>query len=367
MLRPLNNILSKVFAEGFYKANAGIFIVVLLILIAPGAGVIKFHQSLMLYLVAKPLAMMIAFAVLLLYTFKCWHYVLSTISAVHQQFLFYSLNSFSRFEQILAWAILQATISLPPLIYMLCSIILAIKNHYYFSACLIIIYLMGLLLLSASLYYWRINKLIDGGNQSIGLKLTNGFKKPLFLLYIYHVFDQLKTRYLIVKLLSYLVVIGVFSMFADVKMDVRVGGIAMLAIAVTHAMLIFEEREFDGTFLMFAKTLPRSRFEIFMSQLCMYSILLLPEAFWLICNLPIMISAGLFLFCISIIMLFVSSLHVIGCNQERYLLVVLGLFFLIFFVILYQFVWALTVINFVLSYCVFYLYYYRFKGESGTG
>lgn len=363
MLKPLTIILSKIFVKGFYKAHAGIFLLLLFILTAPGAGALKFHQSLMLYFIAKPLAMFIGFSVILMYTFKCWHFVSSIISAVHQQFLFYSMNSYSKFERLLCWIIVQALISLPTLLYMLCSIISAISHQYFLSAFVISIYLIGLLLLSAFFYDWRINKLIDGSKPSNILDLTHSLKKPFFSLYIYYVFDNLKLKYALIKLLSYLLITGVFLLFADVKTDVRVAGIAMLAIATAHAMLIFQEREFDGTFLMFAKTLPKSRFKLFISQICMYSVLLVPEAIWLIFNLQVIVSAGLFLFCISIVMLFVSSLNLTGWNQERYMQVVLGLFFVIFVLILYKLIWPLMLINFLMSYAVFYFYYYKFNAN----
>lgn len=361
MLRPITNISTKIFVKGFYKAHAGLFLLLLFILTAPGAGALKFHQLLMLYFIAKPLAMFIGFGVILIYTFKCWHFVSSTISAVHQQFLFYSMTSYSKSEQLLCWIIVQALISLPTLLYMLCSIISAISHQYFLSAFLISIYLIGLLLLSAFFYDWRINKLIDGSKPSKIHHLTYSLKKPFFSLYIYHVLDNLKLKYALIKLLSYLLITGVFLLFADVKTDVRVAGIAMLAIAMAHAMLIFEERKFDGTFLTFARTLPMPRFKLYLSQICMYSLLLLPEAIWLLFNLPVIVSFGLFLFCLSIMMLFVSTLHLIGCNQERYLQIVFWLFFVIFFLILYKLIWPLMLINFLGSYAMFYFNYYKFN------
>lgn len=363
MLKPLTNVLTKIFVNSFYKAHAPILIILLFVVIAPGTKVIEFHQSLMLYIVAKPLAMFVCFCMILVYTFKCWHSVFSIISEVHQQFLFYSINSYSKFDQLFGWIVLQALISLPILLYMLCTIVIAISHLYFLSAFIILFFLIGMLLLSAFFYYWKINKLVDGSKQSIILNLTHSLKKPFYSLFIYYVFDNLKLKYLLIKLLSYLLITGVFLMFADVKTDVRVAGVAMLAIAIGHSMLILKEREFDGTFLMFAKILPKSRLQLFTSQICMYSFLLLPEAIWLLFNLPVLVSAGQFLFCISIIMLFVSSLHLIGYDQDRYLQIVLGLFFVIFLFIIYNLIWPLVLINILVSYSIFYFSYYKFKAN----
>lgn len=363
MLNPIANVLVKIFANSFYKAHAGIFLFLLLTLLGFGyfGSVIAFHKSLMLYFIAKPLIMVIVFSVLLLYTFKCLHFISAKIYQVHQQFLFYSVNSYAKIQQIWAWVIVQAVVSIPILAYMLISVALAISHQYYFSAFIILVYLAALLLLSALFYTWQINKLIDGHKSTLILKLTRPFRKPFFTLYVYHVFHAVKIKYLIIKLLSYLTITAVFLLFADVKTDIRVASIAMLAVATAHCMLVLEARQFEITFLTFARTLPISRFKLFISQIGTYGLLLFPEFIWLLFNLPALTALGLFAFCLSIVLLLSSSLYLLGLDQEKYLKVVFAIFVITFMLILFNLMCISVLINVSAAYLIFYLNYYKFK------
>jgi hypothetical protein len=365
MLKPLTNILFKIFSDTFYKAHAGIFFLLLLVIIGPGSPgkIIAFHKSLMLLFIVKPLGMMIVFAVLLLYTFKCWHFISGKIQGADQQFLFYSINSYSKPQQLIGWMILQTVISLPILLYLLISVGVAISYHYFSAALIIIIYTLGLLMISSYFYYWLIDKLIDGYKLPFILKLTRGLKKPFFTLYVYHVFDELKLKYLIIKFLSYFSITLVFLLFEDVKSDIRVAGIAMLAVAVAHSMLILNERQFENSLLMFTRGLPISRPKLFTSLLFAYSILLLPEAVWLLFSLPVTFAVGLFVFCLSIILFFVSSLYFLGTDHDKYIKIIFLVFLITFIMILFKLLWLSVLINFFVAYMIFYRNYYKFKEE----
>ncbi|ETZ22584.1 hypothetical protein [Pedobacter sp. V48] len=363
MLSPLTNVLVKVFANTFYKAHAGIFLFLLLTLLGLGyfGSVINFHKSLMLYFMAKPFIMVIAFGVVLLYTLKCCHFISAKIREVHQQFLFYSVNSYTKREQISTWIIVQAVVSIPMLVYMLISLVLAISHQYYFSAFITLVYLATLLLLSALFYTWQINKLIDGHKSILISRLIRPLRKPFFTLYFYHVFHSHKIRYSVIKLLSYLTITAVFLLFADVKTDIRVASIAMLAVATAHCMLVLEARKFEITFLAFVRTLPISRFKLFISQIGSYGLLLLPEFIWLLFNLPALIALGLFAFCLSIILLLCCSLYLFGLDQEKYFKVVFGTFIITFILILFNLMCISVFINLSAAYLIFYLNYYKFK------
>jgi len=293
-------------------------------------------------------------------------FYLAKIYQVQQQFLFYSVNSYAKTQQIYAWVIVQSVVSIPILAYMLISVGLAISHQYYFSAIIILVYLAALLLLSALFYTWQINKLIDGHKSTLILKLTRPFKKPFFSLYVYHVFNSLKIKYLIIKLVSYLTITAVFLLFADVKTDIRVASIAMLAVATAHCMLVLEARQFEITFLAFARTLPISRFKLFISQMGTYGLLLFPEFIWLLFNLPVLTALGLFAFCLSIVLLLSSSLYLLGLDQEKYFKVVFATFVITFMLILFNLMCISVLINVSAAYLIFYLNYYKFKESPIT-
>lgn len=220
MQSPLSKILLKIFSVGFYRAHAGILCFVAFVMfgmVEPGQ-LLNYHKTLMLAFISSPLMMGIVFAIWLIYTFKCWHYVAGQVFALHQQFLFYSSNAYPKARQFNSWFALQASIGLPVIAYGGISMGVAIKHHFYLSGIIILLYLILLVAISAWFYMRLVNQLIDGSSQSIIIKLTRSWKKPYFSLYIYHVFDKLKLKYLITKAISYFIITGVFLMFADVSM-----------------------------------------------------------------------------------------------------------------------------------------------------
>src|ERR1700744_3432633 len=244
MQQSLTNILLKVFARGFYVAHAGILAVgffVMFGMVEPGQ-LLNYHKTLMLAFVSNPLMMAVVFAIWLIYTIKGWHYVIGQISAVNQQFLFYSSNAFEKRQQYTGWFITQLTVLLPILIYGLIAVGVGFAHHYYLIPVAVLIYLFLLCGISAVLYAGWVNKLIDGSRQSWLLALSSKWRKPWFSLFIYYIFDKQKVTWLVTKGLSWVLITGFFYLFADVKHDVRVAGIAILAVVTAHVKLIFEER-----------------------------------------------------------------------------------------------------------------------------
>ncbi|MGY4386038.1 hypothetical protein ACVWYN_003088 [Pedobacter sp. UYP24] len=365
MLKSLVNVLSKIFSDRFYKEHMGFFLILLLINLGPGSlkAVIELHKSLMLLFITNFLAMMIAFGVMMLYVLKCCHFVSGRIFMIHQQFLFYSMNSYTRPQKLAGWMIVQLKISFPVLFYALVSVGLAITHQYYLSAALIFVFITAITFLSAYYYSWLIDKSLEGSNQSVIMKLTRRFAKPLFSLFIYQVFDQLKLKYLLLKFLSYLLIIGLFMLLSDGKMDIRVTGIAMLAIAVAHCMLIFKEKQFEDSFLTLTRNLPFGNFQLFGSKFLMHAMLLIPEAVWLLWSLPSILAIGMLMLCLSIMSLLYSSLHLFGANQDGYAKFAFGIFIVSFFVIVYQLFWPLFLFNLVASYLIFHFNYYKFRSS----
>lgn len=361
MRSPLTNILLKIFAAGFYRVHAGILFFLFLVMfgLVEPAQLVNYHTSLMLAFITNPVMMAVVFAIWLLYTFKSWHYITGQLFAVQQQFLFYSTTSYAKSKQFISWFIVQATISLPVLAYAGVSCGVAIKHHYFISAIAILLYLIVIISCSSLFYIRMVNQLIDGNKQSYLIRLTQNWQKPYFSLYVYHVFDKLKLTYLITKALSYFIITGVFLLFADVSHDTRVAGIAVLAIAMAHAIVIFEERKFEETYLSFSRNLPYSRWQLFSSFAVVYLLLLLPEGIWLFTRFSPLMAIGLFTFGVSVILLFHSFLYLFGLNMDKYMQWVPGMFVLIFWLIMFKLLWVLIPLIAGISFLIFYNNYYN--------
>ena len=356
---PLTNILIKIFANGFYRVHAGLFLFIGLVMVGavPPERLWVYEKSLMIAFVSSPM-MALVFALWLIYTIKAMHYVSGQIFAVNQQFLFYSSNSLSRKKQFISWFSTQFVILLPIIGYGVIAVFVAITYGFYLSAVGILLYLLVLTGSSALLYTRLVNRLMDGSKQSILLKIGRKWPKPFFSLFIYNLFDKMKVTYIVTKALSWLIVTGVFLLFADVRSDLRVAGIAVLAIITAHTLIIYNEHVFEEKYLIFSRNLPYSTGTRFFNYLKTYSVLLVPEAIWLFSRFSPVTAAELLLAGLSIAMLFHCLLYRIGINMDKYLQWILFLFVVIFWVILYKLLWLLIIINFLVSFLIFSFNYY---------
>lgn len=369
MHSSLTKILTKIFANGFYRVHAGLFLFAFLVMIGavdPGE-LFNYHKTLMLAFISSPVMLLVVFAVWLLYSIKTWHYTIGQLFAINQQFLFYSVTAFNKRQQIQSWMLVQAVMLLPVVVYGIIAVIVGLSYHYIVGPVVIILYLVFLTWAGAYLYTTLINRQIDGGRQSLLLRWSAKWRKPYYSLFIYHVFDNMKVRYVITKFISYLVVNGVFLLFADVQHDVRVAGIAMLSIAIAHSVIIFEERRFEDTYLSFVRGLPLTRLRLFGGFALVYLVLLLPEGIWLFSRFSPLLAAELLVFGLSIVLLLHSLLYWLGLNMDKYLPYVLGLFMVLFWVILFKQIAALVLINVAIGFLVFYYNYYKTFAVKAEG
>jgi hypothetical protein len=364
MQQPLTKVLLKVFASSFYQVHAGILFFVFFVMVGtvPGNMLITYHTSLMLAMTNSPMMLLLVIGVWLLYILKSWHYIIGQFYAPDKQFLFYSSTSLSRSAQRKSWYYVQAVILAPVIIYALLAVLVGVSHHYYILPLVILVFLTAMIWCSALLYVRMVNRLVDGSNQSLLLKLSGKWRKPYFSLYIYHIFDSKKVPYLITKGLSWLIISGVFYLFADVKTDLRVAGIAILAVITAHVVLIFEERRFEETLLSFSRNLPYSRYKLFLNFIGVYFFLLLPEGVWLFSRFQPLMAVELLLAGLSFALLFHCLLYWFGLDMDKYLQWILGLFMVLFWIIMFHLLWLLIPLNLVVAYLFFYNNYYRYQG-----
>ncbi len=355
MSKALTHVLTRIFVNGFYQAHAGLFLFFFLFMIGAvdPAQALNYHKTLMLALVSSPVMLLLVFAVWLLYALKSVHYVMGQINAPTQQFLYYSAISFSKQAQFKSWFAVQAAIFLPVTLYGLLAVGVGLSNHYYILPLLIVLYLLLLTVLGAWLYTVSLNRLITGSKGPVWLQWSSGLKKPLFSLYIYHILHRLKLPFIITKALSWLIITSIFWLFADVKHDARVAGMAVLAIGIAHAVLVFEHQKFEQVYLTWVRNFPLSFRKRYVFAALTYSLLLLPEAAWLLSRFNLLLAVNLFLIALSMLMLLHALLSYIGLNMDRYLQWLMGLFIVLFWVMMFKLTWPLIACNVLLSYWLF--------------
>lgn len=361
MGNPLTNVLNKIFVRGFYKAHAGILLFTFLVLFGavPGDMLLSYHKALMIAFLTSPLLLSVVFAVWLLYVFKTWHYTAGQLAAPHHQFLFYSISAYSWRSQFFSWFIVQFNMLMPVIVYSGITVGVGVAHHCYLAASGIALYL-SLLCIAGALFCVKLtHTLPEGSKLSLFLRFGHSMPKPYFSLFIWHIFNQKKLTYCIIKVISWLIITAVFALFADVKHDARVAGIAVLAIVIAHVGIVFEERVFEETFLRFGRNLPYTRWSLFGGFLLVYLIMLLPEIIWLYTRFDPLFATQLMVFALSSIILFHSLLYRIGLSMDIYMQWVLGLFMLIFWIIMFKAMLFATMLCSSVAFALFYVNYYK--------
>lgn len=370
MSGSLTRVLLKIFAYRFYREQSGLLLFLFVTIISycffiNTAGVYQmeestfYHLMLMMTFIITPVMMLLVFACWLIYSIKSWQYVAAQLQLENNQFLFYGITSFSKFEQFKSWFCVQLVISLPFLGYWLFAAILGVIYDANVIPVITLLYILFMASISALLYIYLVNRISKTRKTSLLFRLSSGISKPFSSLFMYHLFDRAKLIYLLTKIASLLVMTGVLYVFAANKQDLRVPYIIILAIVTLHSVLIYQEHRFKETYLSFAKNLPYSRFKLFLNFSFIYFLIILPECIWCFSQFPFLTAVEMLLSGLSTALLFRSILYLMGLRMYRYLLWVFGLFILSFYIIMFGMPRLSFAASLIISYLLFYQYYYK--------
>lgn len=369
MLSTQTKVLTKTFASSFFKAHAG-FLFFLFATVISYCFFIKtlgkvsveeatfFNLAITLTILSTPLMTAIFFLACLVYTFKSWQYIVLQLQSAQNEFLYYSFTAASKPEQFKSWFIVQLRIFLPILIYTVYSVTIGIIYGFYLHAIIIILFILLLTAISSWLYVYITNKLGHVHNTSVFIKIAKNWKKPFFTLYTLYVFNQSKIVFIVTKVSTWLLIMGIFHMFSDLKNDSRIPFLAMLMVVIAHTILIYNEYRFNSNYLSFSYNFPISKTKLFFGFSINYVLILLPEILWFLTHYNPFSTLGIILWGLTLVMLLRSFLYKTGLKMKTFIKIAFILFFLLHFVIMYQLAWVILPINLILSYKVFSRNYY---------
>jgi hypothetical protein len=379
MQQPLNNILVKIFARGFYKVNSGLLIFLFVILVSycffintlgdvkllPPGKELYYQFMILITFVSSPGMMLMFFMVWIFYTIKSWQYVSAQLQIEHHEFLYYSVLSAGRMRQFKGWFYMQFIISLPFVCYALLASVIGVVLHHYGMVAVIVLFTVLLITVTAFIYTQNLNALVEDSGQTWMISLGQGWQKPFFSLFIYHVFDRLKIALVLTKLLSYTAIISIMYSVTDAYTNSRVAGFAVLGIVMAHAILIYQQHRFVLVYLSITRNFPYSLGRLYAQHVLTYLVLLAPEYVWFFISFKFFMAIGLMTIMLSVVMLFHCILYWIGLAMNKYLPWLLGMFFVISLVILFGLMWWLVPVCFGISFALFYGNYYREELDEG--
>jgi hypothetical protein len=304
-------------------------------------------------LVSNPLIMTFYLIGSSLYAYKSLKYVLNQLALPQHEFLYYSFTSSFRKRQFMAWCAVQTCIFIPVLCYTLYAITIGIVFGYYLISIGILLFQLLLILAGACIYLKESNRLIEANKPNWLIRISRKWNKPVFLLYVFQVFNQSKLAYVLTKALSWVLISSVFLVFTDLKDNSRLLMLITSCIVLAHVVLIYQEKIFNDRYLSFLPNFPFTKKKVFFSFCLNYLVLLLPEICWIFTNFGILTSFGLISFAFSAILLFRSLLLLNAIQIKGFLIRVFSLFFLFYLFIMFGFGLTLIPLNVIVAWILF--------------
>ena len=372
MKRPLIRILHKVITNGFYREHTG-FLLFLFVFIfinffytnvlnqthLTSEEITRTALRLAIATVSEPLGVIALFGIFFIYSVKSWQYVAKRLKEVDVQFLFYSSNALSWRQQIQSWSVTQLSIATPIIILGAYAMIVGFAFGYWIVPLSIPIYLVFLIVCSASYYAGLVNSTAVKSSKLNSLIWAKSWPKPLFSLFLYEILANKRMVYVITKLTSIFIITLFVAVFSNAPSGARLFGMIALCVALSHVVLLYNLNEFELSYLRFARNLPYNQWQIYYQQIFLYSLLLLPELIFFLVSGDFMAGLiGVYL-TISTILVFRSLLYLIGPRMDHYLRLVFGLFICFLLINLFELTMFLAVGNAVAAWMLLRRYQYQ--------
>ncbi len=248
-------LLNKTIGLSFYEQHAGLFLVICYLLFGAveGSQLISYHHALLMAIFSSPLVWLIVFTVWIAYSLKCYLFVKQKLALPTFKFAA-ELTKVKLISQHQIWCKVYAFMLMPILSYALLILYTSIRHQYFFS---FFATLIGLSAISAMLSFLTVKSSNYNFNPvkpwvKLGLLKT---KKPFWSWPLFYLLNEQPVLLFVCKLVSLLAFKSILWVFADVGNDIRVFLTAMLAVVLSHAVLLVNWAKFDASYLSFARTL----------------------------------------------------------------------------------------------------------------
>ena len=303
-------IWSGTFGKEFYRQHAGLFLFLIYMIfgaVEPGQ-MLSYNLTLLLAICSSPIILSAFLFIIFLYALKSFLFIRQKLTLPAYQFVTVSCAADKKI-QLQNWLGLYVLICGPILTYSAFLIIISIVNALYWSAMIICIYIIALLTGLALLTYKMINYSFTSKASQINISLP-ALRKPYWTWPFYFLLKIQPLQLIACKVLSLILYKVLIWMFDYAAQDLRGYMIALLAVVITHSVLISTVLKFEKSQLAFQMSFPISIWSRFLQPAFFYLLLLLPE-FLLYINLSgysIFSALAGILFCISALLIIRLSL-----------------------------------------------------------
>ncbi len=360
----MNRILTKAIVTQFYKINTGFFLVLFLILfgLLNGKAMVEMHMYLMQEISADYRFLLAAMVIWLLYSFKCVLYVHKELRSAAGSYL-YVLRSVTDGRHLRLWASCQFQLLLPVTIYTCLTAAVGYSSGHYLYPTLFLLYQTGLCIGAAFIYRDTINNVWRQVLPAMP-GIMRGMRKPPYTFLLYYAVNMRKGTFIGLKLLSVILLQGMVAA-NQVEINKESVAILMMFLIAAHSLLPLYFMRHAETRLAFVRNMPLRDVSILLTVTFTYAVVFLPEITFLILNgrhaLPPLVVVELYAVAVSQSMLYTMLHYIPRMNTDRYMLVVLSLFFATLLFLASFDLAPLLGVELLLSVILFVLFYRKYE------
>ncbi|WP_316767288.1 hypothetical protein [Pedobacter frigiditerrae] len=354
-------LLIRTIGATFYQQHIGLFLVVFYLLFGmiQGYDLILFHKALLISICSSQINLLILFGVWVLYAVKSLLFVRQKLSQEDYSFA-KELTAVSKKGQIVLWIKVYSFLLIPILCYAGLVIITSIVHQYFLSVFASIL-MLGLILISLAIYTYRVINF----NFYVSKPWLNfpqlKINRPFWSWPVCYLLSEQRIMFLICKIVSFLFLKAILLVFADIPNDIRIYLTALLAVVLSHAVLILNLTKFDAFYNTFAKNLPVHAVKRLIDWVFVFGLLLIPELAVLVASTGVTILqfVNCVLFCLGSMLVLQTFVYLLKANTDRYLQYLLFFFFVSMFAILGGYYLPFSLATIILSTAIFLWNYNR--------
>lgn len=364
-MRTALSILQKVLVNHFYKLNGGLFMFLFYVFFGLPQDIKAFHVSIATLIVTNQTALLLTMLLWLLYDLKCIDYTLKRIKEPQQLFLS-SFENMPASKSFLCLSYVQFLLYLPVTAYAIFVAVVAINNHVYITAAAILLFILTIIPLTAAIYQNGLKKRESARKMSV--LQFGGLPKPAFSIPLFYILYNRKQMLLVTKFFSLFILWLFIERYNPDHYDIRPLLTCFLLSVIANCTIVFEMKNFEDEQLLIYRNFPFSMIKNFMRLIGAYTILLLPELAFVWKGYPLYFNLTdywqIVIASIGLLVLLHTCLFIGNTQMEAFIKIVFGVAMALFFIILYNPGIWLGLFIMVVTYALFYSYYYDFEKQE---
>ncbi|RZM23055.1 MAG: hypothetical protein EOO88_27425 [Pedobacter sp.] len=263
-------------------------------------------------------------------------------------------------RQYSTWAGLYTVLLCPILLYMGLVMLIALKNGNYLNVAVVLFFATSFV---AGPTIYTVKNVSRNLEETKKMKLVKIpiFRKPSWLWPLLYVWKQQTIMFLMCKVLSFLLFKGILWMFADIRSDVRIAQIGLLAAVISHTTIMNMLVKHEANAVAFTKSLPVNRFNSLIKHISVLLVLFSPELLLFIATVqfnPIESLSGIAIALPSLFLVQVMLTHISHRSQSLIILLFITFVSMAMLIIAKQVI-LFNAVQMLVSVVIFYLMFYQ--------